>query len=106
MALKLNPAPTFKAKVGIPVPGQDKPEEIVCIFKHMTRDAFAAFGDPVEAKSRTDVESLMAIMAGWDGVDAEFSADAVAMVVQQYHGAAFAITSAYIAELTKARLGN
>lgn len=106
MALKLQPAPTFRAKVGIPVPGQDKPEEIVCIFAHMTRDEFRDFAAPEVASKRTDAESLARIMRGWEGVDAEFSADALALLCQQYHGAAYAISTAFVAELTKARLGN
>lgn len=106
MALRLQPNPTFRAKVGIPVPGQEKPEEIVCVFAHMTRDEFAAFASPEAAVGRTDAESLARIMRGWDGVDAEFSADALALLCQQYHGAAYAISTAFVAELTKARLGN
>lgn len=106
MALRLQPNPTFRAKVGIPVPGQEKPEEIVCVFAHMTRDEFREFAAPEVANARTDADSLNRILRGWEGVDAEFSADALALLCQQYHGAAFAISSAFVAELTKARLGN
>ena len=104
--LKLQPNPTFKAKVGIPVPGADKPAEIVCVFAHMTRDEYQAFADPAALASRGDLDSLIRILRGWEGVDAEFSADALAMLCQQYHGAAFAISSAFVQELTRARLGN
>lgn len=104
--LKLQPNPTFTAKVGIPVPGQDKPAEITCIFAHMDRDEFKVFAAPDAAAARSDAESLQRILRGWEGVDAPFSAEAVATLCRQYHGAAFAISSAYVAELTKARLGN
>ncbi len=103
--LKLQPNPTFKAKVGIPVPGQDKPAEIVCEFAHMDRVEFAAFAAPEASASRSDAESLQRILRGWEGVDAPFSAEAVTTLCQQYHGAAYAISSAFVAELTKARLG-
>lgn len=106
MALRLQPNPTFRAKVGIPVPGQEKPEEIVCVFAHMTRDEFREFTAPEVAAARNDADSLARIIRGWEGVDAEFSADALALLCQQYHGAAYAISSAFVAELTKARLGN
>ena len=106
MALRLQPNPTFRAKVGVPVSGQEKPEEIVCVFAHMTRDEFREFAAPEVANARTDADSLNRILRGWEGVDAEFSADALALLCQQYHGAAFAISSAFVAELTKARLGN
>lgn len=104
--LKLQPNPTFRAKVGIPVPGQDKPVEITCVFAHMCRDEFKAFVSPEAAASRSDEESLQRILRGWEGVDVEFSAAAVAMLCQQYHGAPYAISSVFVAELTKARLGN
>ncbi len=104
--LKLQPNPTFRAEVGIPVPGQSEPAKIVCVFAHMDRDEFKAFAAPDAVAARSDVESLQRILRGWDGVDAEFSADAVAMLCQQYHGAAYAISAAFVAELTKARLGN
>lgn len=106
MALKLNPAPTFRAKVGIPVPGQEQPEQIVCIFRHMTREEYQRFSSPDELAKRSEVDTLMALMAGWEEVDEAFSRDAVARMVQAYHGAPFVIAAAFAAELTKARLGN
>ena len=106
MALRLNPSPTFSVKVGIPVPGQEQAEQIVCVFKHMTRDEYAAFSSPEQADARSDLDSLCALLAGWEGVDAPFSRDALAKVLQAYHGAAHAIATAYVTELTKARLGN
>lgn len=104
--LKLQPAPTFKAKVIIPIPGQDTGVQVVCEFRHMTRDAFEAFSASEAVAARTDVESLLALLVGWEGIDAAFGPDAVALLVQQYHGAAYAIVSAYAAELTKARSKN
>jgi hypothetical protein len=92
--------------VGIPVPGEEKPAEIVCTFAHMTRDEFREFAAPEASAARSDAESLARIMRGWEEVDVPFSAEAVAQLCQQYHGAAFAISSAFVAELTKARLGN
>lgn len=106
MALRLNPEPTFRAKVGIPVPGQEQAEQIVCVFKHMTRDEYADFSSPAKADARSDLDSLCALLVGWEGVDAPYSRDALATVLQSYHGAAHAIATAYVTELTKARLGN
>jgi len=104
--LKLQPNPTFKAKVGIPVPGEEKPAEIVCVFAHMTRDEFRDFAAPEASATRRDADSLARILRGWEDVDVPFSADAVEQLCQQYHGAAFAISSVFVQELTKARLGN
>ncbi len=104
--LKLQPNPTFWAKVGIPVPGQAEPATIECEFAHMDRDEFRQFASPEAAATRSDAESLARILRGWKGVDTTFSPEAVATLCRQYHGAAFAISSAFVQELTKARLGN
>lgn len=104
--LKLQPNPTFRAEVGIPVPGQAEPVKIWCVFAHMDRDEFRDFAAPEASTARSDAESLQRILRGWEGVDAAFSAEAVAMLCKQYHGAAFAISSVFVNELTKARLGN
>jgi len=104
--LKLQPNPTFRAEVGIPVPGQPEPVKIWCVFAHMDRDEFRAFAAPEASASRSDAQSLQRILRGWEGVDAPFSEEAVAKLCQQYHGAAFAISSVFVQELTKARLGN
>lgn len=103
---KLNPNPTFKAKVGIPIAGEEQPAVIVCEFKHMSREAYAAFISDVQANTPSDVDALMQILAGWEGPDEAFSRDAVAMLVGNYHGAAAAISEAFSAELTKARAKN
>jgi hypothetical protein len=107
MALKLQPNPTFSAKVEIPVPGQDQPEVVDFIFAHMDRDEFKAFTDPEVAAQRSDMDSLRRIVRGWGSeVDAPFSDDALAKLIKAYHGAAYAISAKFVAELTKARLGN
>ena len=105
-ALKLNPNPTFNAKVGIPVAGEEQPAVIVCTFKHMTREAYAAFAEGLRSSSASDVDTLMQVLAGWDGPDEPFSREAVAKLVSGYHGAAFAISQAFADELTKARAKN
>lgn len=106
MALKLIPSPTFRAKVGIPVPGQETLEYITCEFKHMTRDAFRVFSERVTAGDVGELESLMEMLVGWEGVDMPFSRDAVASLIQAYHGAAYVIAQDYARELTAARMGN
>lgn len=103
--LKIKANPTFKAKVKIPVPGGEK-VEIEVEFKHMTRAQLEQFLTGEDAKGRKDEETVLAICAGWSGVDAEFSRDALADLFQNFHGSARAIVETYIIELTQARLGN
>ena len=100
--LKLNPEPTFKAKVGIPVPG-GKPVEVGFTFKHRTREDLLAW---IEAsREATDAESIMECVAAWD-LDDEFTAENVARLCNNYVGAGGAIVSAYLDELRGARRGN
>jgi hypothetical protein len=103
MAFKLTPNPTFKAKVDIPVPG-DKKQTIEFEFKHKDKDAFKEFIGTIEKLG--EVDTILGIAAGWSGVDAEFSADSVALLVKNYHAASSAIYRKYADELIQGRLGN
>jgi hypothetical protein len=98
--LRLQASPTFKAKVGIPVPGE-KRHEITVTFNHMTREAFNTFDF-----TSGEIDGLMKIVAGWDGVEAEFSRETLAQLCNVYPGSAYAIGSAFATELHGQRLGN
>jgi hypothetical protein len=100
--LKLQPNPTFKAKVGIPVPGEDKRPIVTFMFNHMSKAEFDKF-DP---KGENDVQTLMRICAGWEGVDADFSQENLSKLCDAYPGSAFTIAEAYAKELHGGRLGN
>lgn len=104
--LKLKADPTFKAKVKIPAPGGVS-LDILCEFKHRTRDELDAFFKPEESAKRSgDVDDITAMVVGWELLDEPFSRDAVALLVQNYHAAPRVIAETYIRELTQARLGN
>lgn len=103
--LKLQAAPTFTAKVGIPVPGAE-PIDVRFVFKHMTREALESFLTGADAAARSDVETIMAIAEGWHDVDQPFGREAVELLTQNYHGSARAVLSTYVTELAAARLGN
>lgn len=102
--LKLKADPTFKAKVDIPAPGGAA--SIKVEFRHMTKAQYAEFIEKESKSKRTDEEALMDIVVGWDGVDTEFSKDAVRELCQQYHKAATAIVTTFIDSLTQAKSGN
>lgn len=101
--LKLKANPTFKAKVGIPVPGGEA-AEVEFEFKHMTRDGLNAFLEGAKDMSHEDM--LNGLIVGWSGIDVPFSKEAVSDLCQNYMGAPTAIISAYGKELAAARLGN
>ncbi len=100
--LSLAAAPTFKAKVGIPVAGGDAvPVEMV--FKHRTKKQLDEFIE--SRKGKGDTESFMEMVVGWDLVD-EFNADNVEMLLQNYIGAALETYRTYIDQLFQGKLKN
>ncbi|MGH8430341.1 MAG: phage tail assembly chaperone [Solimonas sp.] len=101
--LKLNPDPTFKAKVRISVAGADEPVEVEFTFKHRTKDELQKF---IEASaSREDADNVLEMASGWELADA-FTREAVDVLAQNYITAPRAIFDRYIDELVKAREKN
>ena len=101
--LKLQPEPTFTISVTVPVPGGED-QLINCVFRHKGREALKTWIDA--ARDRPDADSIGEIMAGWDNVEAEFSAEHLALVLDAYPGAAVAMLEAYVGELGKAAAKN
>ena len=100
--LRLDPAPTFKAKVGIPVPGLG-PADVEFTFHHRSRKEITAWRDA--AAEATDAEAVMQMALGWD-LDDEFNAENVERLCDNYPGAGTAIFVGYLAELRGARAKN
>lgn len=100
--LKLNPDPTFKAKVGIPVAGSAD-VSVEFTFKHRTRDELRAF---IEASgSRPDEDTILEMASGWELADA-FTRENVALLVQNYIASGRAVFDKYVDELAKAKEKN
>jgi|SRR5690606_30700404 len=100
---KLQPNPTFWARVEIHRPGDDaQMVEIEC--RHKSRDDAVRFAESLS--ERDPLESLREIVVGWRGVDVEFSPDALAAMHQNYASAADRILAAYFDELRGARRKN
>jgi hypothetical protein len=100
--LKLNPNPTFTAKVGIHVPG-DESAEVEFTFRHRTKDELQKFID--ESSDRSDVDTILQCATGWELSD-PFNAESVGILVQNYISAPRAIFNRYIEELARAREKN
>lgn len=100
---KLNPEPTFKAAVAVPVAGGD-PMELEVEFRHKTRDEAKAWFSGFAGRSESDC--LMDVMVGWHNCEATFSKEALETLLQNYAQAGSAILAAYTRELVGARLGN
>jgi hypothetical protein len=102
MALKLNPEPTFKASVRIPVPGGES-EPVEFVFRHRTLDDLTAWR--IEMRGKQDFDVVTTCVVSW-GLNDEFNDDNVRRLLQNYGGAGAAIAEAYMRELMGARRGN
>lgn len=100
--LILKAAPTFKAKVSIPVPGAAA-VDVEFTMKGRTRTEFKDF--VAGLKDREDVDALMDICTGWD-LDDAFTRENIEILTENYLGAARAVIEKYFSEITNARLGN
>lgn len=101
---KLNPNPTFNAKVQISVPGVDKPATVDVEFKHLSRSAIKSYFEGIEGK--TDAESLSEIIVGWKGVDAPYSKENLDLFLDNYPSSSREMFEAFRRELMEARTKN
>lgn len=97
----LTPSPTFKAKVGIPVPGAGV-SDVEFTFKGRTREEFKVF---LENKDGLKIDAVMEMVSGWE-LDEPFDKEHVEQLLDNYLGAFDAIQTTYLRELTEARVKN
>ncbi|MGE8449103.1 MAG: phage tail assembly chaperone [Pseudomonadales bacterium] len=98
----LNPNPTFKHKVPMPIPGGAF-VNVEFTFKHRGKEEFADFLE--KAKDMEDTDLVLSVASGWE-LEEAFDKDNVEQLVENYVGAARAIFTAYMDEIVKARVGN
>lgn len=101
---KLQPNPTFRVAVPISVPGETKSPEIVIEYRFLGKKAVADYFRSIGGKS--DAEALAGLIAGWEGVDAEYSPEALAQLLDNYPAAATDLFEAYRRELLEAKRKN
>jgi hypothetical protein len=101
----IKPKPTFKAEIKFPTPfGEAK---FTGIFKHKGRKELLAMHEAMlKNKEQTDVDSLMEIMEGWEGVSEKFDRDGIEELFDKYPNAATAISEVYYAALNEGRVKN
>ncbi len=103
----LQPKPTFKATIAIPVPGDEK-AELTIIFKHLGKKGLTSFFDSLtkEGVERSDIDALSELIVGWENVDAKFTKENLESLLDNYPGAALALLMGYRKELMEARVKN
>lgn len=103
--LNLVANPTFDARVGIFPAGEDaKPMYVRLTFKHRTKKAMTEWLNSRTGKS--DVESFMDMVVGWDIDDLPFNQENVEVLLDNFGGTARATLDVYVDQLFKAKVGN
>lgn len=110
---KLNPDPTFKAKVGIYRPGVGA-EQVEFVFKYRNEEDRVAFIEALDPNLPL-IDVAMEIVCGWNLEDA-FTKENIELLANNYSGSPYkdgsrrhlmlSIWHTYLEELTGARLGN
>lgn len=94
--------PTFLAKVAFPVAGGES-VEVALTFKHRTKSGLDEFLKTRD--DRTDVESFMEMVVGWELSD-EFKKENVELLLENHIGVALATYKKYVDELVQHRAKN
>lgn len=100
---KLQPNPTFTSKVSISVPG-GKAVQVGIVFRHLSRKALKDYFAGLEG--RADEDALAEIVTGWEGIDAPYSAENLATLIDNYPGAAMELFDAFRRDLLDAARKN
>ena len=109
-AFTLDPKPTFKLTVEIPVPGESfAPVEFTCKYRNRA-DLVALTGQVIGDAEKgvsglSDADTVKAIVEGWSLSD-PCTPENLAKLAGNYPGAASAIYLAYLDELLKVRRKN
>lgn len=106
----LDPKPTFRSTVQVPVAGEASSAPLVLLFRHKGKRDLRAWIEG--ATGQRDAEFLGAVVANWEGVQDEngqavpFTPEAFDKLLDTYAAAGDAIFNAYLRELTEARSKN
>lgn len=104
--LVLAVAPTFKATVGIPVPGAKDTVAVEFTFRHRTKSQLKQWREGLDLEvDGITAEHVLDMATGWD-LDDPFDAESIGQMLEVYPGSGIAIFVRYATELQDAKLGN
>ena|SRR3990172_4049912 len=101
--LKLNPNPTFWSKQKARIPGGEACDFEV-EFRHMRREDLQTFME--SAATRDELAVIADIVAGWRGLDVDFTPENLKSLLSNYPGLGSLLLSEYTSEMMRARVGN
>lgn len=112
-AFRFVPAPEFFGDVRITVPGEAESAVLRLKFKHLGREALAAWiAKPNKDGVESDAAYLGQVVIGWEGVkdhedrDVPFGQAAFATMLDAYPTAGREVFAAYVSALTESRAKN
>lgn len=100
---KIIPNPSFTATVKLSIPGGTT-AAVDVEFKHFSRKALQALFESQGSKG--DADFLSEIMVGWSGIDATYSKETLATLLDNYPAAGAEIFEAFRNELLEAKRKN
>lgn len=106
---KINPSPTFRTEVEIPVPGSE-PEKLPVTFKHKKLKEIKKMIDEVEknnvdGNSEKNIDILASLIASWDA-DEAFSKKTLDLLLDNYPQAFPVLYAAFLDAYFKSKEGN
>lgn len=107
---KLNPAPTFTAKIPLSVPGLPEPLELDVTYRHKNKTELQKWLEG--SKGKADSAVLHEVITGWsgmqgeDGAEVPYSLDALTTLLENYPVAHQELYRGYLRELTESRRKN
>lgn len=94
MAFKLDPNPTFKTAVSIPVPGEVA-EKVLFTFKHKTDDEIGKYQQALSSGEKTLKDVAKEVVENWIHPGIEFNAENLDLCLNCYPGSPLAIWIAF-----------
>lgn len=101
---KLQPKPTFWAKVPLSIPGEAKPAEIDVEFKWLGKAALKTYFEGLADKE--DVAALGEIVNDWKGPDAPYTQENLGRLLDAYPASAMELFDAFRREQFEAKEKN
>jgi len=102
---QLQPNPTFKHPVEIPIPGSEIMGIVEFEFRHQTKKALQEWAKSANADT-LDVDYLALVIVGWENMSEPYSRESLEALLDNYLGAGRAIFNGYLAGLSGGRQKN
>lgn len=101
---KLDPAPTFPAKVSLSIPGVEKKSVVEFEFQYKNKEQLKDFRSRVDELPEAD--AILEIVTNWKGFDNDFTQENLKKLLLNFPGSGREIYTAYLEESYGAKAKN